>query len=172
MSRSMLKRSRRALLVDETMQPRVQGQGRRWQYAADGREGRRASWATACGPLVGGSPWRLRSWRLPSSASMLRPAGLPAPCRDADVEVAIDGVGVALSEDMLVEDERLLRPTNRRDEEVSRCREQDARFGHVRRWEVNVEPARRGHERQVGARSSRITGDSMSSSACRGLPDL
>src|SRR3546814_19137467 len=42
-------------------------------------------------------------------APMLGPAGLPTPRCDADVEVAIDGVGAALAENMLVEDERVTR---------------------------------------------------------------
>src|SRR3546814_8479577 len=42
-------------------------------------------------------------------APMLGPAGLPTPRCDADVEVAIDGVGAALAESMLVEDERVTR---------------------------------------------------------------
>src|SRR3546814_12035964 len=42
-------------------------------------------------------------------APMLGPAGLPTPRCDADVEVAIDGVGAALADNMLVEEERVTR---------------------------------------------------------------
>ena len=47
MSHPMLKRARRTWLVEEAMQPRGQGQGRRRRRTRpDGREGRRAGWAT------------------------------------------------------------------------------------------------------------------------------
>ena len=46
------------------MQPPGRGQDLpRWRTWSGGRETQHADWATACAPSVGGSPWRLRSWR-------------------------------------------------------------------------------------------------------------
>src|SRR3546814_1304848 len=56
-------------------------------------------------------------------APMLGPAGLPTPRCDADVEVAIDGVGAALAENMLVEDERVTRSRRITGDRISRSEE-------------------------------------------------